>query len=285
MIEDCKLMLDRFDSAPDIGYAAKTDPDLVRHLQNCTACSQELLGRLAVRHRLRTAVSSFSLAPEVARTIQDRPRAVRPSAWMRNVIVLAAVLVLAASAALAYQLGRLRLTPASRESYISSISQRVSAIMQVGLGDHLHCAVFGKIPQDSPTVEALTATLPAQYQDLVGLVKQSLPEGYRVVAAHQCSYRGRNFVHVTASNGWGAISLLITPKAAGESFGNDHRLPTLSQAGIALYSAKVQRFEIAGFETRQHLVYVVSDLGGRKSLDMMAALASGVQGVLLRLEV
>jgi hypothetical protein len=61
---------------------------------------------------------------------------------------VAAALLLAVGGFIAYQLGHLSLTVSSQESYIATVSNRVTTLMQVGLGDHLHCAVFRKYPKD-----------------------------------------------------------------------------------------------------------------------------------------
>jgi len=42
----------------------------------------------------------------------------------------------------------------------------------------------------------------------------------------------------------------------------------------------VQRFEVAAFETGEHLVYVVSDLSRQDNRDMMLALARDLKEVL-----
>jgi len=278
--ENCRSVLDQLDSALDIQHAAETDPEIVRHLENCPECSRELQARLAVRDRLRATVRGFSVTPEIERRLSNHLGAVRTSSWTLRAMLIAAALVLSAGTAITYRLGHLRLTPGAQESYISSISQQVSGIMRVGLADHVHCAVFHGF-QENPAADT---ALPPEYQDLVALVKDKVQAGYRVVGAHRCFYHGRGFIHLSATNGSGQISLLITPKAARESFTQDQLLPILTQSGIALYGANVQRFKIAGFETRDRLVYLVSDLNGPANLDLMAAIAPGVRDVLHRHE-
>ncbi len=277
---DCKLVLDRLDSALDLRQLAETDLAVIRHLETCPECSRELEARQAVQSRLRTAVRGFSVTPEIERRLADHDALRKPSGT-RSIMLIAAALVLSAGTVVTYRLGHLRLTSGARESYISSISQQVSGIMRVGLGDHVQCTVFHGFDRNPPPPDA---ALPPEYKDLIALVKDNVPAGYRVITAHQCHYHGRKFIHLSATNGSGLISLVITRKAEGESFAKDQLPQILSQSGIQLYSENVQRFEIAGFETKDHLVYVVSDLEGRKNLDLMAAIAPGVRDVLHRIE-
>ena len=45
--------------------------------------------------------------------------------------------------------GHLRLTKASQDAYIASVSSHMGALMRIGLRDHIHCSVFRKYPQES----------------------------------------------------------------------------------------------------------------------------------------
>jgi len=47
-----------------------------------------------------------------------------------------------------------------------------------------------------------------------------------------------------------------------------------------MYQTGVQRFEIAGFEIQNHLVFIVSDLPGQKNLGALTALAPAVKDLL-----
>jgi len=47
-----------------------------------------------------------------------------------------------------------------------------------------------------------------------------------------------------------------------------------------MYRSGVQRFEITGFETRDHLVYIISDLPGQENVRILTALAPAVTELL-----
>jgi hypothetical protein len=78
--------------------------------------------------------------------------------------------------------------------------------------------------------------------------------------------------------------VVITRKDWGESFTKADLLPALAQSGIPIYRAGVQSFQIAAFETSEHLVYFISDLPQQKNMDIMLALAPDVREFLRRLE-
>ena len=165
-----------------------------------------------------------------------------------------------------------------------SVSNQVATIMRVGLRDHIHCAVFRKYPSTPPKVEDLAQDMGPKYAGLMQIVESRLPNGYQVMIAHQCRYHGRRFVHLVLTKGGQILSLVIAAKEEGESFATANRAPALSEAGFPIYRSGVQPFQIAAFESRDHLVYVISDLPQQKNMEMLLALAPGVNEFLGKLE-
>jgi hypothetical protein len=102
--------------------------------------------------------------------------------------------------------------------------------------------------------------------------------------AHQCTYKGREFIHLSLMDNSNMLSLVITRKVNRESFRAEDMLPTLSESGIPMYQVGVHRFEISAFETSDHLVFFISDLDKQRSTQLMLALAPQVQGFFARLE-
>src|SRR4029078_13363944 len=103
---------------------------------------------------------SVSAPPRLEARIRSSIReSSRPAAWMRSLLPVAAALLGSLGGVIAYQLGHLRITTKSQESYIATISARVAGVMRVGLGDHVHCAVFRKFPKNTPDLEAMDQEL------------------------------------------------------------------------------------------------------------------------------
>lgn len=235
--------------------------------------------------RLKTAVRSEEPPPYLEARIRNAIRANdRKRSWAFRLVPVAVAAAICLTVGIAYQLGRLRVTANSQESYIAGVSNRVATLMRVGLGDHIHCAVFRKFPKENPSVEALAAKMGAEYSPLVPILQQKLPADLRIVGAHECRYHGRKFVHVTARSGSQLLSLVIATKRDGESFATENMIPALAQSGVPLYRAGVQRFEIASFESRDHLVYLVSDFSQQKNVEMLAALAPQLKEFLQKRE-
>ena len=190
------------------------------------------------------------------------------------------VLMLGTSAGIAYQLGHLRLTDASRRAYIESVSERLAAILRPGLKDHIHCAIHRGIPKTPNSLAQSVQELGPEYKGLIPVVQKAAPRGFVLSTGHQCRYQGRQFVHLALTNGSQVLSLVIAGKTPGESFTAGVAAPALSEAGTPFYAASAQKYAISAFETDRHLIYTVSDLPAAENMRVMVALAPGVRGVL-----
>ena len=285
----CEAALRFLDSYVRHEHPAEPDRQILQHFDECPQCAAEFEARTRLAHRLKQAVQSETVNPYLEGRIRQRIRESgtrrEPTwGWRRRLIPVTVVLVACLGGWIAYQLGHLRITAASQEAYLRTISERVSGILRVGLGDHVHCTVFRKFPKEPPSAPEMLAQLGPEYSGLLELVKARVPAQYRIVMAHRCSYHGRKFVHLALRGDSNLISLVITRKGEGESFAKDGLRPLLSEPGLSVYEGSVQRFAIAGFESRDHLAYLVSDLCERQNLSLVADLAAPVWDFLNKLE-
>jgi len=285
---DCGQVIERLDLYLDRELPGMESEALERHLESCDHCSDVLKARTALRGRLRTAVQGIvapaSVLDRVAAQSRMAPASRSGSPWLTWSVAGAAAAILTMTLGIAYQFGHLRLTPASQESYIGTISSRLASVMRVGLGDHVHCAVFRKYPRQAPPPETVAAEIGPDYFPLVQLVRDHIPGNQRVVMAHRCRYHGRRFAHLTMVDGSHLTSLVIAERQPGETFQSSGLAPALSDAGLPIYHSSVQRFQINGFQTSRHLVYLVSDLSQDANQRMMASLARPVRDLLDKLE-
>ena len=123
--------------------------------------------------------------------------------------------------------------------YIQKVSATLAAVLKVGLGDHIHCSIFRKYPKDPPPVEKMEADLGASYKGLLPVVRAAVPDGYRVIMAHQCSYAGRNFIHLTFEKDGDLLSLVVARRKDGESLGA--LPPALETSGVPVYQSAADR--------------------------------------------
>lgn len=237
--------------------------------------------------RLKQAVRSVEPPPFLEARIRNQIRSEREGRkgvklfrWMP----IATAVAICVTGGIAYQLGYLRMTVASQESYIAKVSSQVGALMRVGLSDHLHCAVFRKYPKNPPPVEQFVQDLGPRYAGLLPVVQKSVAGSFRLTMAHQCRYQKRQFVHFTMAGEGRLVSMIIARKADGETFAVEGVLPSLVRSGTSIYGTGVQRFAIDAFETRDHLVYLVSDFPREKNAEMLTAMARPVTEFLKSVE-
>jgi anti-sigma factor RsiW len=275
----CRQVLARLDSYIDNELLTESSLDLVEHFERCTACTREAQERRKARTRLQNAVRGAYVPAGLEERVRDRLRqSQQPHAKKFYPMAIAATLAVCLGSLLTYQaiyrFGALRATTASQQSYIAAISGQVATVIRVGLGDHLHCAV---IRQRSNAAIRGIDKLPAQYKQLIPMVHQYVPADLPLSVAHECSFQGRKFIHLTFRNGRSLLSLVIARRQAGESLG---ATSLLSQSGVPIYTAGVQQFQVAAFESRDFLVYTVSDLPHQKNLAVMIALAPTLRNLL-----
>ncbi len=216
---------------------------------------------------------------------QTRPGA-KSTSWGRWLSAAAVFFVVCAGLWMAVQTrpAPYDLDRAAQETYIDSLYAQVAAAIRVGLGDHVHCSFFRKFAKDPPTFDQMAKKMGPDWVGLVPLVEERVPDEYRVMLAHRCGYRGRKFVHLALQSDEELLSVVITEKRAGDAFSRENLISLLDRSGISIYGQGVERFQTAGFESRDYLAFVVSDLTREGNLKLAASLAPAVSRFLARLE-
>jgi hypothetical protein len=233
--------------------------------------------------RLRTAVKGVQAPPLMEGRIRAALRAsAGPSHAVRWPLLLTAAgaLVLCAVGAFEYEHGAFRLNSGSQDAYVASISAYVPRVLRVGLGDHIHCAVYRKYPEHPESLQKMIADLGPDFMPLLPVVRSKVPGNLQLVMAHRCSYKHRRFVHFTFKNSDTLLSLVIAHKQEGEQLSGLELGQALMQSGIPIYRTEVQRFQIAAFDAGDYLAYVASDLSTGQNSQIAAALSPGVQSFL-----
>ncbi len=269
----------------------ETNHEVLRHLDTCPDCTSELEMRTRLRSRLKSAVQSQAVSPELTARVRERLRKQASRSWLsmdwlsaswQPYVMAAAAAVLLIGAAISMRPTGTPLPAltdrAAQAGYIQKILAGVGQVFKPGLGDHIHCALFRKYPRTSPSIQEMAATLGDEYKGLLPLVAPAAPEGYKIVLAHQCTYAGRKFVHLTMRRGTDVISLVIARKNDGETF--TALSPETTASGVPVYQASTENYQVAGFESDRYLAFVVGDLKGKANLQIAAALAPAIRQLL-----
>jgi len=280
---DCEQVGELLDFYIDRELPAAETATVAAHLAGCAQCRMAVDELAAFRMRLRSAAHSVPVPDEMAgRMIANAHRSEVAPFRSPRLMAIAAAAVLTIGV-VGYQLGHLRDTAARQDSYLAQIAGETAPIMRVGLKDHVHCAVFRKLPARQPSFQEMTAELGPEYADLLPVLEKNTPPGMRVAMAHKCRYRGRQYVHLVATDGQHLMSLILAQREDGEAFEAELR-EVARESGAPLYSTGVRDYSIAGFETEKHLVYLVSDTDQTRNLRTLQAMTAPVREVLRRSE-
>lgn len=237
--------------------------------------------------RLRSAVKSEPVPPELQVKIRQRIEARTAPArfgWRAPWVPVAAMLVLSAGAAVLYQVGKLRVTVEDQESFIASTLQTVATPLQAGLGDHIHCSHYGRVPKTLPTIEEAAKALPPRYASLLQVVSSRAPGEFRIYGAHVCKRAGRKFVHFQLKSDAKLLSVIVVRKTEDESLVLHNLAPSVMASGIPVYAAASRQFQTAAIESGDYMAYVVSDLPREQNTQAMLALAPKVSEILAALK-
>ena len=284
----CERVRRYMDSYISNELLVESNLEVLRHIEQCGGCSQELETRVRIRAALQTAARREDVPRGLEHKSRREIRESRPARlWrfdisLRWMSAVAAVLMILPATWIVLR-SRTGLSPQEQDAFVGQISSRLSTIFQVGLRDHVHCAVFRKYPKDAPALAEMAHELGPQYAGLLSLVKAKVPDEYRVIMAHHCTVKARSYTHLVLRSPSALLSLIITKKHAGESFSAVKLEPVLQAAGVPVYRARASRFQVAAFETQAYLAFIISDLPAESNLQLAAALAPSVQGFLSQL--
>jgi anti-sigma factor (TIGR02949 family) len=278
--ETCERTRRHLDAYLSNELMVETNLEVLKHLEGCNDCSAALESRMRVRNALRKAVEQEIVPVGLRGRIQARLRGGEARRgevpfWNRWAMVAAMASLVCVAGGGVYR--------AWIQRHSSGLTQLTAAILKIGLGDHIHCAIDSQFSKQHYTREEMSSKLGPEYSGLVLLAKDKVPPEYDVVVAHQCTFNGRRFVHLILKNQETVISLAITKKE-GESFPRDELQAALKVSGVPLYKTRAQSMEVAGFETRDYLGFVVSDLGESQNLQIASSLVPAVRDFLAKLE-
>jgi hypothetical protein len=284
----CERVRGYLDSYLSNELLVETNHEVIKHLEGCVECSAELNERARVRSLLRDAVRREAAPARLEQAIRARVRESSGRSFSpgyRWLAVAAAVVIcVGVWGTLRIRQDRIYDDVEAQNSIIRTVAAKVSHTLGIGLKDHIHCSVYRRFKRgETPTVKEVAEKM-EDYAGLAPIVAGRVPEDYRLVLAHRCEYMRRDYVHLTFKRGSSLMSLVITRRQAGESFQADRLLPALLESDIPIYRASADRYQIAGFESRDHLVYVVSDMGSLDNLTLTAKLAAPVKDFLADLE-
>ncbi len=288
----CEKVRGCLDSYLSAELPSEIAADVSKHLESCGDCSAALAEQAQLKQVLQRAVrqenASDALRERIRRVTRTVPRSttalhVTSVRWAFAALALL-IACLGIWSALTLRHGQQASDTTSYQANLArTVSEPTREMLNIGLSDHIECALENGFAKQHSTNAEMTRKLRANYARLLPLVQEKAGTDYEVVVAHHCIADGREFVHLILRNGETILSVVLTEKN-GESFSGDDQIATLETSGVAVYQSRLQDFAVAGFETPKHLAFVVSNLHAEDNLRIAAQVAPSVRDFLAQME-
>ncbi len=301
-ILDCRNLKELLDSYLSDELSVETNHAVLRHVEQCPVCRTEMAGRRSLRESLRRAVRQVRMSKDGRERLRARLRADATLApteagnkritsaphrkpFFKRVIeplftafsgrgfsVAATAMLLVALSVGGFFLFRPQITTAAALS---------EALWKEAMGDHDYCAAQFRHEEGSVRMTASARNYDAAYADLDRIAEVGAA-GLKLHSAHICGFAGRNFAHLVYTRGDDLISLLVTERnplalKKGEVPNDDGLTAGLQQ--------EIQgNFNISAYQTRKHIVLVVTSLSQPETSSLAEKIAKPVSDHLRKLE-
>ncbi len=143
---ECQRIEHDLDAYINNELTEETSRAVAAHLEKCTSCAEELISRTRLRGMVKQAVQAQAIPGSIEARLRDRLRREATRSVLRSwpvPLTVAATVLLGAFAtwsALRTHHEPWKTERARQEAYVDSLYARVSRVVQIGLGDHVHCA-------------------------------------------------------------------------------------------------------------------------------------------------
>lgn len=287
----------------------ETNHDVLRHLEHCPACRGELADHRTFRNRLRSAVRNapdVQIDPAFAARLKESlsQKQVRPPS--RRIFNLVAFFnrrnltaVVAFGALLFAVVGAFWLNSRNSSTEKTTIAENEPNVLKNGniysqepdspvaqavqiawremthaaAGDHQNCALKFNLKEKPISLAEAAEKYGKFNRNLEKAVSEPLRESFpagtfgavKLLAAHSCVFNGRRFAHIVLRRRNETISVLVTETDAS----NGANKEVISQTN--------DKLQVAGFSTKNHLIFVVSDLPPEENLTVARIIADPIR--------
>jgi hypothetical protein len=193
---------------------------------------------------------------------------------LRGNPILAAALTLLLTLGIGYSL--LLLLP-----HTVTAAELSREFMSEAIGDHDYCAPQFRDEESATMAENAKEYDPA-YADLDRIAEVGA-QGLKLRAAHVCSFAGRNFAHLVYTRGDDLISLLVTERNAKAM--KNGVVPNDDGLAAGLQQEIQGNFRVSAYQTRRHIVLVVTTLSDGETKALAEKIAKPVSDHLRNVEV
>ena len=295
---DCQEFRRLIDSYLGDELLIETNHDVLRHLENCRDCRDQLGLRRELRERLRNVFRTqhnAQIPPAFAVRLRAKleETALRPSVWQRLVagnfaglraaaFGLACLLVIAFGGYLLVNRSKNDIaantipTAGQNETLIEANKTRLADAVKVAwkelsdqaIGDHKNCVVKFDLEERPITLDEAAKRFGPINKGIDKAVFEAAKTAFNdkpagkieLMDAHSCIFAGRVFTHIVLRRDGKMISVLVT----------DTDLPAETEAP---FSGHIDgALNAAGFSIGRHAFFVVSEMGAAANANVARAI-------------
>lgn len=287
----CRRVRSYLDTYLSNELTAETNLEVLKHLEGCETCSRALDDRTRIKAQLRRVVLNVQAPDTLEKRIRSDIRRTHrfnfnlAPTWM---LAAAAAVIVAVMLGVFFRPGAGRSSGSTpgRLSLMAEVAPTDTAgqILKVGFDDHVFCAVDHGMANKHFTASEISEKLGPQYEGLAEVAKEGIPQGFETVVGHRCHYQNREFVHLIMRRQQEVVSLIVTRKN-GESFPAGAAVAAMNAAGIPVYEASWYNLQVAGFETSNYLVFLVSNEEKRENEQIASKMMPAVRDFLRNIRI
>lgn len=233
--------------------------DFQQHLELCSTCDETIRRERATDDALRLASEDAFDAPRVREELLTRIRKEYPPRWRFRITPAYGLAGMGALLAIMF---------VSSFAFLPS-SQTPLTIYRDAADDHRAEVVEHtklRWAQDDTSILALLNTVGATEE----VTRQITPAGYHLDRARICRLLSHRYVHLVYTNGQREVSYFLRAREGEELTGK----PILTVNGKSVYMDTIRDLSVAGFQTANVTVLLVSDEPGQQVVDTIALAAN-----------
>lgn len=294
---DCREYKELLDSYFCEELAIETNHAMLRHAEACGACRTEMSARRQLRQSMRRACLQEGLSEDARRRLHECLRTEALGCRQKGIgtrrRVLAAFFPLTPTFAFATLavifLGSvgvavylLRDGRGSETVGLPAVSNLKDALFELAAGDHRQCVEEYQRRLALAGGASLGRFDPA-YSDLESFAHSAAAAGgLDLCSKHVCIFKERRFAHLMYGGKKELVSLMVTDRDAG-ALGLSAP-PVDDGANAGCQNAVKEQLALSGYQSRKHIVFLVSALPPGENLTLAKELAAPVAADLRRTE-
>ena len=261
---ECRDVRDLADSFLAEELLTETNHEILRHLDTCPMCRDDIAGRRALSEGVRRAVqhaSGLEPRPEFVAELRTLLQSTALQAPPRRGIWLPRWWALAATVLLAVAVGG---------AYLGREWLATTRLARAAVGDHRNCALQFRLTEKPISLEEAARRYGPIYRVLETLPPDRITTAVgpaRVLERHACVYMGRRFAHLVFEYRNARVSLLVTD----DDRGDEGSLPRDGRSNIT--STRVDRMAVVSFRAAGQIVFFAGDVPPADLVTLAAAVA------------